>query len=863
MSATGDRWAHVERLYHEALEQEPAARAAFLEAACAGNAELRGEIESLLGFDVAASRFLTRSAIENVAARLPQTRPGALIGRQIHGYDIRELLGAGGMGDVYRATDLRLGRDVALKILRRTGQTNANDVRRFEDEARSASVLNHPNIVTIYGVGEDNDVSYIAMECVAGRTLGEVIAEGKLSTAAALDLAVQLADALAVAHDKGIIHRDLKPDNVMVTADGRLKVLDFGIAKREGAVDGPLSDVDGPAVSGTMTEAGQILGTVGYMSPEQAEGLRATAASDRFSFGAILYELVSGRRAFNRPTRTATLEAIKREEPEPFAIQSTTARRPLRRVLERCLAKDPAARYANTQELVVHLRDLRDRVAGQSLSRRQVIWLGAGSAAAVAAAGVLGWQFWPRGPRVRALALLPFENANNDAGLDYLSNGLTDALILRIGVLQIRVMPHSLVSNFRRSGLDARSFARSIGADSYLIGSVVRRAGELTIAATLVDVATGKQLWSNSFTRPDGDVQAAQDAIATAIVDDGINLQLSDSERDWLVRRVTNNAGAYEEYMKAILGHEKQTFADLRRTREHLTRALELDPTFARAYAAIAGVYATAAIDGFEAPKECWPLSQANVRQAHRRDPELPDGYAADALRELFFNWNWRAAEEGWRQALRVRGAEMYPPLRLGKALLEFALGRTDEAVRTMAEVRRIDKLSPVLEFKEATYLREDGQLDKAAAGYESAIRAMPNLLDAWWGLVDVRCAQREFDKAIELCRQLVAGGGYPDLDRAFVNARGESGYRRIEREIARHRLMEFDIREGGGHYIAPIDRARNWLLAGDTTRALAYLDKAFEAYDPGVVMLKMDRVWAPLRGQPKFEAAVKKVGLP
>ena len=765
MSESAGRWDRVERLYHEALELDAAARAAFLDESCAGDSELRSEVDSLLGFDTAASRFLTRTALEQVATKLPVTKAGALVGQQIHGYEIRELLGAGGMGEVYRATDLRLGRDVALKTLHRAGRTDPGYIRRFEDEARSASVLNHPNIVTIYGVGEDNDVSYIAMECVSGRTLGQVISEGKLGITAALDLAVQLADALAAAHDKGIIHRDLKPDNVMVTPEGRLKVLDFGIAKREGVVD--LADAGSPDTrqSGAATEAGQILGTVGYMSPEQAAGLRASAASDVFSFGAILYELLSGQRAFARPTRLGTLAAVQREQPEPIVIANATVRRPLRRVLDRCLAKDPAQRYGSARDLARELRVLRERVEGRPLSRRQALWIGLAATGAVAATGSLGWIVWGRGQRVRKLALLPFENAGKDPDVDHLCNGLTDTLIFRIGVLpNIDVMPHSLVSNFKRSELDARAFAQTILADSYLTGSIRRTAGTLTISASLYKVVSAKKLWSNSFTRSDADTQAIQETIATAIVDDAIRLQLSDEERNRLTARLTDNPEAYELYLKAGVFLEQQTLEANIRQRELLAQAIALDPKFARAYALLGGTYSTAAVDGWEPPAECWPKVVEYMRIGLNRDPDLPDGYVLSANYEFFGNWQWDRAAEAWSQGMRARGAAMFPYHLGSRALQEVALGRTADAVQTMGEVRRLDRLSPMFIVKEATYLRADGQLDRAADGYETALRAEPDLADASIGLADVRAAQLRFDDAIGIYRRLYAGAD-PVLD--------------------------------------------------------------------------------------------------
>jgi len=352
-----DRWREVERIYHAALERENASRAAFLSEECAGDEVLRQEVQSLLDFDLGDDAFLERPALEEEAKDLAEAlEESVLAERSIGGYQILSLVGTGGMGEVYRARDLKLGREVALKVLARVPAGGLTDVRRFEEEARLASGLNHPNIVTIYGVGEEDETAYIAMELVAGRTLRELLTHKPMPVTAALDLAVQLADALAAAHASGIAHRDLKPENLMVTPEGLLKVLDFGIAKLLGAANRPLEAAGSPHTQGAQTpwtEPGMILGTVGYMSPEQAAARPTGHTSDQFSFGAILYELLSGERAFRRNTRVQTLNAIIREQPEPIQNLNAEVGIALRDVLARCLAKNPADRYSDTRDLAV------------------------------------------------------------------------------------------------------------------------------------------------------------------------------------------------------------------------------------------------------------------------------------------------------------------------------------------------------------------------------------------------------------------------------------------------------------------------------------------------------------------------------
>ena len=370
--------------------------------------------------------------------------PGAFVGRHLGGYEILSLLGAGGMGEVYRARDVKLGREVALKVLARPAGSDPAYLQRFEEEARLASALNHPNIVTIYGVGEEGDIAYIAMELVRGRTLREVLAERALRVGEVLDLAAPLADALAAAHASDIMHRDLKPENVMVTPEGLVKVLDFGLAKHPVRLDSRVHAQDDVATRAALTHDGMILGTVGYMSPEQAAGRPASLSSDQFSFGVILYEMCCGRRPFERDTSVETLSAIIREQPPAIQTVNPGVTFPIQQIVERCLAKQPGDRYANTRHLANELREIRDQwnrvsesgaaqalTAGLpetrtvadaapvvSVTRRRALWL-AGGALTTMVAGLGAWRLWPQDTGIRVLAVLPFANAAHDEEAEY------------------------------------------------------------------------------------------------------------------------------------------------------------------------------------------------------------------------------------------------------------------------------------------------------------------------------------------------------------------------------------------------------------------------------------------------------------
>jgi eukaryotic-like serine/threonine-protein kinase len=351
-----DRWQEIEKICQAALELEESQRRAFLEKACAGDEKLQREVESLLRFEGRGDRFIEEPALELAAKMIVPENPESLLGQQLGSYQILSLLGAGGMGVVYRGRDVRLNRSVAIKVLPKDKMSDPERKRRFIQEARAASALNHPNIITIHDVGSESGIDFIVMEYVAGKSVDQLIPRKGMRLNEALKLAIQMADALAKAHSAGIVHRDLKPTNVMVADEGLMKVLDFGLAKLT-EVEG---DKDGTRTLESQTEEGMIIGTLSYMSPEQAEGRKVDARSDIFSFGAVLYEMISGQKAFQGDSKLSTLGAIVKQEPKPVSELLPGIPRDLEKVINRCLRKDPARRFQTMADLKVVLEELKD-----------------------------------------------------------------------------------------------------------------------------------------------------------------------------------------------------------------------------------------------------------------------------------------------------------------------------------------------------------------------------------------------------------------------------------------------------------------------------------------------------------------------
>ncbi len=813
-----------------------------------------------------------------------------MVGRQLGPYEILSLLGAGGMGEVYRGRDVKLGREVALKVLARSAAGDPAYLQRFEEEARLASVLNHPNIVTIYGVGEEGDIAYIAMELVRGRTLRELLVERTLRVSEVLDLAAPLADALAAAHASDIMHRDLKPENVMVTTEGLVKVLDFGLAKRPRGIDSLDPAEDEVATRAALTYDGMILGTVGYMSPEQAAGRPAGLASDQFSFGVILYEMLGGRRPFERDTAVETLSAIIRDQPPAIQTVNAGVTFPIQQIVERCLAKKPEDRYAETRQLAIELREIRDswdRVSESGASkllttalpasrtvsdaatpaigvtRRRALWV-AGGALATVAAGLGVWEFWPHDTGIRILAVLPFTNAAHDEEAEYLCDGITESLIQQISRLpSLTVMARSTVFNFKGKTIDSRAAGRQLGVDAILTGTVTLRSGRLRIAAELVDVATGVQLWGNTYNRAAAEVVSVQDEITSAIMDEGIRLRLTGDQRRQLARHATDDPEAYEWYLRARHAMLKSTGTEKDRlqARELLERATARDPQFALAHTSLAATHVVAALEGFERPADVRPLANVSNSRALALDPELPAAHATRANIALWFEWDWTTAEREWEIAIKAPTG-LFPTYEMvGYALERWALGHPEDSLRIMRRIRQADPLTSSFAVAEADFLFYSGQLDGAVVLYQTIIRDEP-MAAAFFGLAEVLRAQGRFDEAIEARRRGHEANGDDFIRGVLETARGAEGYRQIERRAARHEL-EVLRSLPKTEYTSPLDLARAHARLGETEQAFSYFDAAFADRAPGLVFLKADRAWDAMRGDPRFVAAVRRVGLP
>jgi len=595
-------------------------------------------------------------------------------GTRLGPYEILAPIGAGGMGEVYRARDARLGREAAIKVLPASLSSDPDRLRRFEQEARSASALNHPNIVTVYDVGRTGPVSYIALELVVGETLREIAAEGAIPLKRALSIAAQVADGLAKAHSAGIVHRDLKPENVMVSRDGFAKILDFGLAKLTEPEAANVNVTRGATLAGE-TEPGLVLGTVGYMSPEQASGRAVDFRSDQFSFGAIVYELVAGTRAFRGDSPAVTLAAIIRDEPPSLVSLNPRIPAPLQWIVDRCLEKDPDERYASTRDLARDLQSLREHLAPAQEAKENGGKKEEPSSEEDACA------------TEASIVVLPFTDLSPGKDNEYFSDGITEEIIAGLSKLEsLRVISRTSVMRLKNASSDIQAIRNKFNVRYVLEGSVRKAGNALRITAQLIDAKSDTQLWAETYPGTLEDVFDIQERVARQIAD-ALRLRLSPSEKVSLGRRSTDDPEAFDANLRARAYLKAGTKQDVLHSIELFKDALSRDTRYASAYAGLSEAYATW-FEFYEHQQSWLELAVESALKALMYDSGLAEAYAALGL--AYFNKGaMEDAVMACRRAIALDVGNFVGYWILGR--IDYVTGRHAEAIEMLRKVILLD----------------------------------------------------------------------------------------------------------------------------------------------------------------------------
>jgi serine/threonine protein kinase/tetratricopeptide (TPR) repeat protein len=895
---TPERWQQVDGIFQAAIELDSAERAAFLNTSCSGDEELRREVESLITTDEQGLSFIDAPAYEVAAGLLLSETPELNEGQHIGHYQIVSMLGAGGMGEVYLAQDTKLGRQIALKLLPAEFTGNPERLRRFQQEARAVSALNHPNILTLYEINHVEDRHLIATEFVDGETLRQRLKRSRPGLREALDVAIQVAGALAAAHEAGIVHCDIKPENIMFRRDGYVKVLDFGLAK---LAEPPSALADGQAPAKVDTTPGLVMGTVKYMSPEQARGLEVDARSDIFSLGVVLYEMIAGRAPFEGATTSDLITAILREEPVLLTAHSPNAPEELQRVLTKSLRKDKRERYQTIQDLLADLKGLKDKLELGSnlhqstqpgLSRRGVTTgndltalrttdleaistasnveyfitkvkrLKRGMSVALGALVLLSiisvaYFYYPvqRSKTIDSIVVLPFVNEGGDANTEYLSDGISEALINSLTQLQqLRVVARSTAFRYKGREIDARVVGHDLSVKAVLTGRVRQLGETLNVQVDLVDATTGAQLWGGEYERKASDALFVKQEIAWKVMAK-LRLKLSGEEQQQLVKRDTTNAEAYQFYLRGRYFWNKRTAETIKKGIDQFQQAIDRDPNYALGYVGLADCYLVLEQYADVPGGENLGKARAAVDRALQIDDSLAEAHTSSA--KIYFTlWHWAEAEEEFKRAISLN--PNYPTAHHWFSHYLEVRRQFDDAMKEAKRAQELDPLAPVIIASVTTVYLLKNDLDSAIKQSETVIALDPNYPPAHSDLGWAYLKQRRYEEATAQFEKLVQLSGRASEDL------GELGYcyavtgRRTEALAILKELEErYGRRESIGYHLAIV-----CIGLGDKDQAFTWLEKDFQRRSSLLPAITNWIAFEDLRRDPRYADLVQRMGL-
>ncbi len=751
-------------------------------------------------------------------------------GNRLGPYEILAPLGAGGMGEVYRARDSKLGREVAIKVLPEEVAGNPERLARFEREAKLLASLNHPHICTIFEVGTAGAQSYLVLELIAGRPLDSLIPRDGLPVETVLRLGAQIADALAHAHQRGVLHRDLKAANVVVSAEGRAKVLDLGLAAhtRAGMAEDPT------LTAAAATAAGAVVGTLHYLSPEALRGEPADARSDLWALGVLLYEMATGERPFAGHTVFEVTSAILRELPAPLPPRVPPG---LRTAIQRCLAKEPSLRYQHAGELRAALEATQSAAAAAPASRRPAPPSRAGR----------------RVGRISSVAVLPLDNLSGDPTQDYFADGMTEALIASLAkVASLRVISRTTAMQYKGVRKPLPEIARELRVDAVVEGAVVRSGERVRITAQLIQASTDRHLWAETYERDLSDVLALQGEVTRAIVDE-IQVQLTPQEKAGLTTTRRIQPEAYEAYLKGRYAWNRRTHEDLKRAIGHFQRAIDIDPTYALAHAGLADSYNVLGFWGVLPPAECFPAALAAATRAVDLG-EPAEAHVSLAYAHLHYRWDFAESARHFAEAIRL--SPNYPTAHHWYALHLSSLGRLDEAIAEMRRAEELDPLSLIVRVGTAWVLYFARRYAEARRHAAEVLELNPEFWPAHYVLGMAYGQEGQWAQAVvELERTAALFPDHPNnlatLGYAYAGASREEDARR-----ALAQLMDLAQRR----YVRPFDLALIHLGLGEKDRAIEWLEAAYREGGNWMNYLRVEPQFDRLRGDPRFADLLRRI---